>query len=48
MTLDNQDNEFVNLYATINITMPKNLTVKETNLFQQLSTINHSNHAEAI
>ncbi len=48
MPVYNQEDEFGDLYATINITMPNNLTSEETDLFQQLSMIKNASHAEAI
>jgi curved DNA-binding protein len=43
-----KENEYGDLYAKINITMPKDLSPKETELFNELSTIKHTSHAEAI
>ena len=41
-------NEFGDLYATVNIVMPKNLSPKEMELFNELSIIKHTSHAEAV
>lgn len=48
MPIYNKEHEFGDLYATINVTMPNNLTSEETSLFQQLSTIKNTIRAEAI
>ena len=41
-------NEFGDLYATINILLPENLSPKEIELFKELSTFKQESHAEAI
>ena len=41
-----KENEYGDLYATVNITMPKNLSPKEMDLFKELSTIKNTSHAE--
>jgi len=38
-------NEFGDLYAKVNILLPKNLSEKETELFKELSNIKHTSHA---
>lgn len=43
-----KENEHGDLYATVNITVPKNLSQKEIELFKELSTIKHTSHAEAL
>jgi curved DNA-binding protein len=43
-----KESEYGDLYAKINVTMPKNLSPKEMDLFNELSTIKHTFHAEAI
>ena len=44
----NNANEFGDLYASINIIMPINLSQKETDLFNELSTIKQHIHADAV
>ncbi|MEJ7828942.1 MAG: J domain-containing protein [Segetibacter sp.] len=43
-----KENEYGDLYAAVNIIMPKNLSSKEVDLFRELSTIKNMSHAEAI
>jgi curved DNA-binding protein len=43
-----KENEYGDLYAKINITMPKDLSPKEVELFNELSTIKHTPHEQAI
>ncbi len=38
------ETEFGDLYATVNVTMPKNLSDKEIELFKQLSAIKNASH----
>lgn len=42
------ENEFGDLYAKVNVEIPKNLSLKETELFNELSNIKHPKHAETI
>ena len=48
MPVYNQESVFGDLYATINIMMPKNLTDEAIGLFRQLSVIKQASHADAI
>lgn len=43
-----KDNEYGDMYAKVNIRLPKNLTPKEIELFNELSTIKNISHAEAV
>lgn len=43
-----KENEFGDLYAKVNIKLPKNLSPKEEELFKELSNIKHTSHAETI
>jgi len=43
-----KENEFGDLYATVNITMPKNLSSQEIELFTQLSLLKNTPNAENI
>ena len=43
-----KENEFGDLYAKVNIKLPKNLSEKEIELVKELSNIKNNNHAEAI
>ncbi len=43
-----KENEYGDLYAKINVTMPKNLSRKEIELFNELATTKNTSHAEAI
>lgn len=42
------ENEFGDLYAKVNVKLPKNLSPKETELFKELSNIKNTSHAEAV
>ncbi len=44
----NKENEFGDLYATVNIDIPKNLSTKEIELFRELSNIKYPSHVEAL
>lgn len=48
MPVYDKENEYGDLYATVNITMPKNLSAKEIDLFNELSTIKNTTHAEPV
>ncbi|MEO6001091.1 MAG: DnaJ C-terminal domain-containing protein [Chitinophagaceae bacterium] len=41
-----KENEYGDLYATVHVTIPKNLSLKETELFKELSTIKNPVYAE--
>jgi curved DNA-binding protein len=43
-----KENEYGDLYAKVNIQLPKNLTPKEMELFKELSTLKNTTHAETI
>lgn len=43
-----KENEYGDLYAKVNVKLPKNLSEKEIELFQQLSNIKNPLHAETI
>ncbi len=43
-----KENEFGDLYAKVNVKLPKNLSEKELELFKELSTSKHTSHAETI
>ncbi len=43
-----KDNNYGDMYAKVNIKLPKNLTPKEIELFKELSTIKNISHAEAV
>jgi len=43
-----KENEYGDLYANVNVKMPKNLSPKEIELFKELSTIKNTTHAEVI
>ena len=43
-----KENEYGDLYAKVNIYLPKNLSQKETELFKELSSLKNNIHAETI
>ncbi len=43
-----KENEYGDLYAKVNIKLPKDLSPKEIELFKELSTIKHTSHAETV
>ena len=43
-----KENEYGDLYAKVNLSLPKNLTTKELELFKELSNIKNTVHAEAV
>ncbi|MEO8085980.1 MAG: J domain-containing protein [Bacteroidota bacterium] len=43
-----KENEYGDLYAKVNIRLPKNLTLKETELFKELSNIKNPAHVETV
>ncbi len=47
MPIYDKDKEFGDLYATVNILMPKNLSDKEIELFKELSTLKNTQYAES-
>ena len=48
MPIYDKENEYGDLYAKVNIILPKNLSQKETELFKELSDLKNKIHAENI
>ena len=48
MPVYGKENEFGDLYAKVNIRLPKDLSAKEIELFKELSNIKQTTHAETI
>ncbi|MEP6748850.1 MAG: J domain-containing protein [Bacteroidota bacterium] len=48
MPLYDRNDVYGDLYAKVNIVLPKNISPKETELFRELSTINNAIHADPI
>ena len=46
MPLYDSNNGYGDLYATVNILLPKNISTTEKELFKELSTIKNTGHAD--
>ena len=48
MPIYDKENQFGDLYAKVNISLPKSLSEKELELFKQLSNIKNQEHAKVV